>query len=363
MFSSALPGQGRDFLWHRICGCAALVPKGFKGNYSLKRTIMDTHEKNESGMPHTWLSVIDVIGNTPLVRLSAISPSESVVLLAKLEYMNPGGSVKDRIAVKMVEQLEHEGKLKPGGTIVESTSGNTGVGLAMVAARKGYRSVFTMPDKMSKAKQDILRAYGAEVVVTPTAVAPDDPRSYYSVAKKIAEETPRAVYINQYFHPANPLSHYQTTGPEIWDQTRGMIDAFVAGAGTGGTISGVGKYLKEQSSSVQVIAVDPEGSVYTEYFNTGTMPEARQYAIEGIGEDIIPGTIDFSVIDEFVQVSDEEAFSFCRRLAREEGILVGSSSGAACAGAVRIAEKMKQGVIVVLFPDSGVKYLDSVFSS
>ena len=274
-------------------------------------------------------TVLDAIGNTPLVRLQKVRVSGDVQLYAKLEYMNPGGSVKDRIAESLVDYYEQRGDLLPGGTLVEGTSGNTGVGLAMVAAVRGYKCVFVMPDKMSVAKQSLLRAYGARVVVTPTAVEPEDPRSYYSVARRLVREIPGAVHVNQYSHPGNPGSHYISTGPEVWEQTGGRIDYFIAGAGTGGTISGVGKYLKEQNQDVQVVAGDPIGSIYTEYFSTGKMVEARQYKIEGIGEDFIPDTIDMSVIDEFVQVGDDEAHEACKRLAREEGVLVGSSSGAA----------------------------------
>lgn len=307
-------------------------------------------------------NILSAIGRTPLVKIVRLNPNLNVVLAAKIEYMNPGGSTKDRIALKMVVRAEREGKLKPGGTIVEGTSGNTGVALAMVAAIKGYKVIFTIPDKMSQAKINALRAYGAEVIVTPTNVAPDDPRSYYSVARRIAEETPGAVHLNQYVNPANPQSHYETTGPEIWEQTEGRVDAVVIGAGTGGTISGIGKFLKEKNPKIRVVAADTFGSIYTDYFNTGKIVEAYQYRIEGIGEDILPETMDFSVVDEFIQVRDDDGFEMTRRLAREEGILVGTSSGATLVAALQVVAEMKSGLVVTLFPDSGVKYLEKVFS-
>lgn len=307
-------------------------------------------------------NILAAVGDTPLVRINRLNLNPRVVLAAKIEHMNPGGSIKDRVALNMVVRAEREGKLKPGGTIVEGTSGNTGVGLAMVAAIKGYRVIFTIPDKMSRAKVSALKAYGAQVVVTPTNVAPDDPRSYYSVAARIARETPGAVYLNQYENPANPQSHYETTGPEIWKQTEGKVDVVVIGAGTGGTISGVGKFLKEKNAAIRVVAADTVGSIYTDYFKTGTIVEPHPYRIEGIGEDILPATMDFSVVDEFIQVGDDEGFDMTRRLAREEGILVGTSSGATLVAALEVAQRMEKGLVVTIFPDSGVKYLEKVFS-
>src|ERR687884_141049 len=276
-------------------------------------------------------NVVDLIGNTPLVRLRNVTSGISAMVLAKVEYLNPGGSVKDRIATRMIEAAEEEGLLKPGGTIVEPTSGNTGVGLALAAQSRGYRCVFVCPDKVSEDKQNVLRAYGAEVVVCPTAVAPADPRSYYSVSDRLAREIPDAWKPDQYANPANPRSHYETTGPEIWTQTDGRITHFVAGFGTGGTISGAGRYLKEVSSGrVRVIGADPEGSVYSG-------GSGRPYLVEGVGEDFWPETYDKTVTDEIVAVSDADSFDMTRRLAREEGLLVGGSCGMAAVAAVRVA--------------------------
>lgn len=301
-------------------------------------------------------NVLDLVGGTPLVKLNRIAAGVKPLVLAKLEQMNPGGSVKDRIAIHMIEAAEREGKLKKGGTIVEPTSGNTGVGLAQAAALKGYKCVFVMPDKMSQEKIRLLKAYGAEVVITPTAVAKESPESYYSVAERLARELPNGFQPNQYANPTNPECHYLTTGPEIWEQTEGKIDVFVAGMGTGGTISGVAKYLKEKNPNVKIVGIDAEGSLYT-----GT--EVRPYKIEGIGEDFIPTTIDLDIIDEMIAVSDRDAFLTARRLAREEGILIGGSSGAAVYGAIQYARKMKEGeTMVVLIPDGGLKYLSRFFS-
>lgn len=303
-------------------------------------------------------NVVELIGNTPLVKLNSVNDSTKPLLLAKLEYMNPGGSVKDRIGVKMIDQAEKEGLLKPGGTIVEPTSGNTGVGLAMVAAIRGYKSVFVMPDKMSDEKIRLLRAYGSEVVITPTNVEPDSPESYYSVSTRLANEIPGGYKPNQYANMSNPEAHYLTTGPEIWEQTDGKIDVFVAGMGTGGTISGVAKYLKEKNPNIKIVGVDPEGSLYN-----GDV--ARPYKVEGIGEDFIPATINLDIIDEMVTVSDKESFVMTRRLSREEGILVGGSCGSAVAGAVKYINKHNLGedkVVVVLLPDSGRSYLSKIFS-
>jgi cystathionine beta-synthase len=303
-------------------------------------------------------SILDTIGNTPLVKLPKIMAGAKPLVLAKLEMFNPGGSVKDRIGQKMIEAAERKGVLRPGGTIVEPTSGNTGMGLAMVGAIKGYRLVFTIPDKMSREKLDVLKAFGARVVVTPTAVKPESPESYYQVAERIHRETPNSILPNQYANPANPEAHYETTGPEIWRDTEGKVTHFVCGMGTGGTISGVGKFLKEKNPKVRVIGVDPLGSILKDYFYKKERMEGHPYKIEGIGEDFIPGTTWFDFIDEIVKVSDKEAYLMTRRLAREEGILAGSSSGAAVVGALRVAEDLDpDDVVVVLLPDSGSRYL------
>lgn len=302
-------------------------------------------------------SVLDLIGNTPLVRLKRVAAGLPATVLAKVEYVNPGGSVKDRIAVKMVDAAERDGLIKPGGTIVEPTSGNTGVGLALVAQERGYKCVFVCPDKVSQDKINVLRAYGAEVVVCPTAVEPDDPRSYYSVSDRLAREIPGAWKPDQYSNPNNPQSHYEATGPEIWRQTQGRITHYVAGAGTGGTIGGVGRYLKEQShGAVRVVAADPEGSVYS----GGT---GRPYFVEGVGEDFWPANYDARLIDEVIAVSDAEAFAMTRRLACEEGLLVGGSCGMAVVAALQVARRAQPGdVVVVVLPDSGRGYLGKVFS-
>ncbi|MEU8422568.1 cystathionine beta-synthase [Micromonospora sp. NPDC048835] len=302
-------------------------------------------------------NVVDMIGNTPLVRLRNVTEGIQATVLAKVEYVNPGGSVKDRIALRMVEDAEAAGLLKPGGTIVEPTSGNTGVGLALVAQLKGYRCVFVCPDKVSQDKQDVLRAYGAEVVVCPTAVAPEDPRSYYNVSDRLTREIPGAWKPNQYSNPANPRSHYETTGPELWKQTDGELTHFVAGVGTGGTISGIGRYLKEASEGrVRVVGADPEGSVYS----GGT---GRPYLVEGVGEDFWPETYDRGVADEIVEVSDKASFDMTRRLAREEGLLVGGSCGMAVVAALEVARRAgPDDVVVVLLPDGGRGYLSKIFN-
>jgi cystathionine beta-synthase len=302
-------------------------------------------------------SLIDLVGGTPLVRLGRMAAGLRPQVLAKVEYFNPGGSVKDRIALAMVEAAEADGLIKPGGTIVEPTSGNTGVGLAIVANQRGYRCVFVMPDKMSAEKIGVLRAYGAEVVVCPTAVAPEHPDSYYSVSKRLAQEIPGAWNPNQYANPLNPAAHYASTGPEVWEQTDGRVTHFVAGIGTGGTISGTGRYLKEVSGGkVQVIGADPEGSVYSG-------GSGRPYLVEGVGEDFWPDTYDRTIADRIIAVSDRDSFLTTRRLAREEALLVGGSCGLAAAAALRLAEELTEDdVVVVLLPDSGRGYLSKIYN-
>ncbi len=316
-------------------------------------------------------SILGTIGHTPLVRLGRTSRDLPFPLYAKVEFFNPGGSVKDRIAVNIIEEAEHSGKLKPGGTVVEATSGNTGVGLAIVCALKGYKAVFVMPDKMSQEKIQLLRAYGARVVITPTAVPPEDPRSYYNVARRIVAETPNSILANQYHNPENPASHYQTTGPEIWEQTGGRVTDVIAGMGTGGTITGVGRYLKEKNPDIRIVGVDPTGSILLETWQAGRVPDdvqANTYKVEGIGEDFLPSTLDLSVIDDVIRVTDRESFLWTRRLVKEEGIFCGGSSGSAVAGAVRYMQKLAAGgdvkdrLAVVILPDSGSRYLSKIFN-
>jgi len=311
-------------------------------------------------------SILDAIGNTPLVRINAITRGVTAAeVLAKVETFNPGNSIKDRMAVKMIEDAERDGRLKPGGTIVEGTSGNTGMGLAIVAAIKGYRCVFTTTDKQSKEKIDALRAFGAEVIVCPTDVDPEDPRSYYSVASRLERELPNAWKANQYDNPSNTAAHYETTAPEIWDQTDGRVTQLVVGVGTGGTVSGIGRYLKERNPKLKVWGIDTYGSVFQKYKETGIFDknEIYPYVTEGIGEDFLPANVDFGIIDKFHKVTDKEAAVMTRRLAREEGIWVGNSAGAAMAGVVQLAEHFTaEDVVVVVFHDHGSRYLAKMFN-
>ncbi len=315
------------------------------------------------GVEETKNNILETIGNTPLIRLNNLSKDFNSKIYAKLEFMNPGGSIKDRMAYHMIEDAEKNGLLKPGGTIVENTSGNTGVGLAMVAAVKGYKAIFTIPDKMSQEKINLLKAYGAKVIVTPTDVPYNDPRSYYETAKRIAKETPNSFYINQYDNPKNPEAHYKTTGPEIWQQMRGKIDFLVAGIGTGGTLSGVAKYLKEKNPKIKVIATDPIGSVFYNYFKHKKMIKPHVYKVEGIGEDYLVKAMDFSVVDDIIQVNDKNSFLTARRLAREEGIFAGGSSGAAIWASLELARNIKDKKnIVTILPDSGSRYLSKFYN-
>ena len=315
---------------------------------------MSVDSRDHSILPN----VIAAIGETPIVRLNHVTEGIRTPVAAKLEMTNPGGSVKDRIGIRMIEEAERRGYLKPGGTIVEPTSGNTGVGLAMAAAVRGYSCIFVMPDKVAPEKMALLRAYGAEVVVTPTAVERDSPESYYSVADRLTREVPNSFQPNQYFNPMNPIAHYDATGPEIWRQTGGAITHFVAGVGTGGTISGIAKYLKEQNPAITVIGADPEGSIYTQPDNMHT------YKVEGVGEDFWPGTVDPSLIDRWIKVNDKESFTVARRLTREEGILVGGSCGLAAAAALQVARELDNpdALVVVLLPDSGRGYLSKIYN-
>ena len=310
-------------------------------------------------------NILETIGNTPLVRLNNIAKEVSATVLAKVEFFNPGNSVKDRMALKMVEDAESDGRLKPGGTIVEGTSGNTGMGLALAAIVKGYKLICVSTDKQSKEKFDILRAVGAKVVVCPTDVTPDDPRSYYSTSKKIASEIPDSWYVNQYDNPSNTVAHYEQTGPEIWKQTDGKVTHFVVGVGTGGTISGVGKLLKEKNPDIKVWGIDTYGSVFKKYHETGIFDENEiyPYITEGIGEDILPKNVNFDVIDSFEKVTDKDAAIYTRKLAREEGIFAGNSCGAAVRGVIQLKKHFtKEDVVVVLLHDSGSRYVGKMYN-
>ncbi|WP_271405314.1 pyridoxal-phosphate dependent enzyme [Tenacibaculum soleae] len=310
-------------------------------------------------------NILETIGNTPLVQLNSVTKEIDALVLAKVETFNPGNSIKDRMALKMIEDAEADGRLQPGGTIIEGTSGNTGMGLALAAIIKGYKCIFVISDKQSKEKMDILRAVGAEVIVCPTNVEPDDPRSYYSVSKRLGEETPNSWYVNQYDNPSNALAHYEQTGPEIWKQTEGKITHFVVGVGTGGTVSGTAKYLKEQNPNIKVWGIDTYGSVFKKYHETGVFDENEiyPYITEGIGEDILPKNVDFSLIDGFTKVTDKDAAVYTRKIAKEEGIFVGNSAGSAIKGMLQLKEHFKKDdVVVVLFHDHGSRYVGKMFN-
>lgn len=308
-------------------------------------------------------NILDAVGRTPLIRLNNITRGIACGVWVKADYLNPGGSVKDRIGIKMIAEAEKKGLLKPGGTIIEATSGNTGMGLALVAAVRGYKVVFTINDKQSKEKIDLLRALGAEVIVCPTAVEPDDPRHYHQVARKLAKEIPNSYYPDQYSNPDNPAAHYETTGPEIWEDSEGRITHFVCGLGTGGTITGVARYLKEKNPAIQIIGVDPVGSIYYDWFKSGTKVKGTTYFVQGIGGDCLHATLDFNLLDDVVQVTDEECFVYTRRLARMEGIFVGGSCGGAVSAALKLARPLPADAFVVVFlPDTGMRYLSNVFN-
>lgn len=313
----------------------------------------------------SYPTILETIGQTPLVRLQHINPNPLVTILAKLEFMNPSGSIKDRIVDYIIRDAENTGLLQPGGTIIENTSGNTGAAVAMIAAIKGYKAILVMPDKVSKEKQNALKAYGAKVVITPTSAAPDAPDHYVNVAKRLATETPNSFRINQYDNPKNPEAHYYSTGPEIWDQTAGKIDYYVASGSTGGTISGAGKFLKEKNPNLKIVMPDPVGSIYYEYFKTGKISTdgSCSYQVEGIGEDHIAHAMDFSLVDDMYQFTDQDAFGVARRLAKEEGILAGGSSGANVWAALKLAASLTtEATIVTILPDHGIKYLSKFYN-
>jgi len=309
-------------------------------------------------------SILDAVGDTPLIRLNSVTAGLKCTVYAKAEFLNPGGSIKDRIAMHMIDQAEKRGDLKPGGTIIEGTSGNTGAGLAMVAALRGYRTIFVLPDKQSEEKRAALRAWGARVLVTPTNVEPEDPRSYYSVAARLVAETPNSFYANQYHNPDNPDAHVYSTGPELYKQLDGKLDVVIAGLGTGGTVTGMGRYLKSQNDAIQMVGVDPVGSLYFDYFHTGQLTQPHTYVVEGIGEDFLPTTMDFQYVDDVIRVNDKECFLMTRRLVREEGLFCGASSGAAVAGALKYLKRHDREdlVAVVILPDGGSRYLSKVFN-
>ncbi len=309
-------------------------------------------------------NILQVVGNTPIVRLNKVVGNSKHQFFVKIEYFNPGGSIKDRVAIAMIEEAEKRGDLKPGGTIIEATSGNTGLGLALVAAVKGYKCIFVMPEKISKEKQELLRAHGAQVVITPTGVDADDPRSHYEVAKKLVQNTPNNFYSNQYHNPDNAKRHYESTGPEIWEQMDGNIDVFVAGAGTGGTISGVGRYLKEKDKNIKVVCADPIGSILYDLFYHGKIIDPpASYKVEGVGEDMLPENVHFKYMDDFVKVSDEESFRMTKRILAEEGLCVGPSSALALVGAMKYSEKIeKPSRILIMLPDSGRAYVSKAFN-
>jgi len=310
-------------------------------------------------------NILELIGNTPLVRINKLNLNPKVTLLAKLEFFNPGGSIKDRIGLEMIEAAEKKQKLVKDGTIVEATgAGNTGLGLVMTAAVKGYKTILVIPDKVSDEKRNLLRAYGAKVVIAPTAVSPEDERSYYKVTEKIVKQTSNVFQPDQYNNPDNPKAHFMTTGPEIWKQTKGKVTHVVVGMGTGGTITGIGRFLKSKNSKIKIIGVDAVGSIFYQYFKTGKYPkDLKTWKMEGIGEDFIPKTIDFSVVDDVFRVNDEQAFSTARKLAKKEGILVGGTSGAALYAAQKLSKKLKKGLIVIVFPDSGRSYLSKFYNN